>query len=74
MNANLLLKLSDTHIDVCFYRIKMIMQSDDFCKVVKMDIRIERAGTSMRNYGGKGYVERYWFDCGRREETYFERD
>jgi hypothetical protein len=43
MNANLLLKLSDTHIDVCFHRIKMIMQSDDFTKVVKIDIRIERA-------------------------------
>jgi len=29
MNANLLLKLSDSLIDVCFHRIKMIMESDD---------------------------------------------
>ena len=40
MNASLLLKLSDTNIDVCFHRIKMIMQSDDISKAVKMDFRI----------------------------------
>jgi hypothetical protein len=68
MNAILLLKLSDTHIDMCFHRIKMVMQGDDISKAVKMDFRIERAGTGMRNYGGKGNVERYWFDGGRRYE------
>lgn len=74
MNASLLLKLTDTNIDVCFHRIKMIMQSDDISKAVKMDFRIERAGTDMRNYGGKGHVERYWFDGGRRDEKDSERD
>jgi hypothetical protein len=32
MNANLLLKLSDALIDVCFHRIKMVMESDDISK------------------------------------------
>lgn len=74
MNANLLLKLSDTLIDVCFHRIKMIMKSDDISEAVQMDFRFERAGTGMRNCGGKGYVERYWFDGGRRDEKDSERD
>ena len=74
MNAILLLKLSDTHIDVCFHTIKMVMQNDDISKAVKVDLRIERAGTGMRNYGGKGYIERYWFDGGRRDEKDCERD
>jgi len=50
------------------------MKSDDISKAMKMDFRIERAGTGMRNYGGKGHVERYWFDCGRRDEKDSERD
>jgi len=74
MNASLLLKLSDTNVVVCFHRIKMIMQSDDISKAVKMDFRIERAGTGMRKYEGKCYVERYWFDGGRRDEKDSERD
>jgi hypothetical protein len=74
MNVSLLVKLSDTHTDVCFHRISMIMQSDDIYKAVKMDFRIERVGTGMRNYGRKGYVEQYWFDGGRREEKDSERD
>lgn len=74
MNASLLLKLSCTNIDVCFHRINMIMQSDDISEAVKMDFRIERAGTGIRNCGGKGYVERYWFDGGRRDEKDSERD
>jgi hypothetical protein len=32
MNANILLKLSDALIDVCFHRVKMIMESDDISK------------------------------------------
>jgi hypothetical protein len=52
----------------------MIMQSDDISEAVKMDFRSERAGTGIRNCGGKGYVERYWFDGGRRDEKDSERD
>jgi hypothetical protein len=37
-----------------------------------VDFRIERVG--VRNCGGKGYAERYWFDGGRRDEKDSERN
>ena len=69
MNANLLLKLSDARIDVCFHGIKIMMLSAEFGKAVKLlDFLIEGTGTNMRNYGRKRYVERCWIDEGRRKE------
>jgi hypothetical protein len=75
MNASLLLKLSAARIDVCFHRIKIMMQSDKFGKEVKMsDFLIEGAGINMRKCGVKSYVERYWLDEGCREENGYETE